>query len=132
MPISGGAIQPAILPGSVTRRIRLATKARSSEDGSQSGSRRRHSSSAIGWPSGVGRDTGPDADRAAEAGARQPEAKLVAGLGDEPVPALHANTAIADIGGTRHLVHGLAQRHVLARNPALAVRHLDPQALVGS
>jgi len=49
--ISGGAIHPAILPGSVTRCIRLAMNPRSLAEGSHWYSRRRHSSSVIGRPS---------------------------------------------------------------------------------
>jgi hypothetical protein len=52
MPISGGAIQPATLPASVTRRIKLLTNARSSAEGSQSHCLAGHASSSIGCPSG--------------------------------------------------------------------------------
>src|SRR5229473_988293 len=87
MPRSGGAIQAAILPGSITRCIRLLMKARSPSEGSQPGS--------------------------------------FACLGDEPVPALHADLAVAHIGGARRLVHGVAQRHLLGGGAALAVGHLQ-------
>src|SRR2546423_14270830 len=44
MPAAGGAIQLAILPGSVTGRMRLRTYARSSSVGSNSARRPSHSS----------------------------------------------------------------------------------------
>jgi hypothetical protein len=63
---------------------------------------------------------------------------LAAGTGDrsqpplrEPVPTLHTDIAIPDIGAERHLVHGAAHRHVLGRYPAFPVRHLDAQTLTG-
>ena len=52
MPITGGLIQFANLPGSTTRPIRLATKARSSAVGSHSLCRACHSASLTTRPSG--------------------------------------------------------------------------------
>src|SRR5258706_16052863 len=46
----------------------------------------------------IDRLVGPGADAAAEARARQAELEAVAGLADEPVPALHADLAVAHIG----------------------------------
>src|SRR6516164_9040254 len=73
----------------------------------------------------VGRDARPDADRAVEAGARQPEAEIMSVFREKPVPALHADIAIADIGAARHLVHSTAHRHVLGRHATLPVGCLD-------
>src|SRR5512135_2797300 len=53
MPESGGAIQLANLPGSVTRPMSECTKARSSSEGSQSLCRWVHSASEITLPSGL-------------------------------------------------------------------------------
>src|SRR5207302_4429480 len=50
IPVAGGAIQLAILPGSVTAFIRLRTYSRSSTVGSQSVFRRSNSSFAIKFP----------------------------------------------------------------------------------
>src|SRR5712691_9424595 len=50
IPVDGGAIQLAILPGSVTAFIRLRTYSRSSTVGSQTVFRRSNSSFAIKFP----------------------------------------------------------------------------------
>ena len=50
---------------------------------------------------GVGRHTSPSTDRAVEAGARQPEPKIMPGRGDEPVPALHASQHHQQFGDER-------------------------------
>eukprot|EP01036_Dinobryon_divergens_P041653 gene41653-55230_t len=52
MPMTGGAIQPANLPGSTTRPISEATKAKSSGVGSHSALRAVHSASLTTRPSG--------------------------------------------------------------------------------
>ena len=52
MPMTGGAIQLANLPGSTTRPIRLATKARSPPLGSQRSTLAFHSASLMTWPLG--------------------------------------------------------------------------------
>src|SRR5271167_3195581 len=52
-------------------------------------------------PLRVGPHAGPDADRAVEADARQPEPKIIPGFCEKPVPALHPDIAIPDIGGAR-------------------------------
>ncbi|HEU0178639.1 MAG TPA: hypothetical protein VFV58_30615 [Blastocatellia bacterium] len=49
-PVLGGAIQLAILPGSVTGFIRLRTDSRSSNAGSQSDERRSNSDCEISAP----------------------------------------------------------------------------------
>src|SRR6185437_10487659 len=64
---------------------------------------------------------GPGADRTAEARARQRQLHGIARLGDEAVPAFDADLAVADIGLPRRLVHGVPERHLLARDAALAV-----------
>src|SRR4029079_14994744 len=53
MPIGGGAIQPANLPGAVTRPMSNATNARSSGVGSHSRSCAFHSASSPTRPSGA-------------------------------------------------------------------------------
>ena len=52
MPMTGGAIQLANLPGSTQRPIRLATKARSVAEGSQVSTFIAHSASLTTRPSG--------------------------------------------------------------------------------
>ena len=97
MPRSGGAIQPAILPGSITRCMSECTKARSSSLGIQSVEPPLVFVAADQPALRLDRQAGPRADRAAEARGGQRQREVVAGALDHAVPALEADLAVLEI-----------------------------------
>ena len=125
MPFSGGAIQAAILPGSTTRCIRLATNARSSALGSHDAIRRVVLVLRDGPAGRIGRHAGPVPDRAAEARARQREAECVAGRFDQLVPARQAAHAVLGVRVAHDLVHRVAHRDGLGAHAAAAVGDVE-------
>ena len=127
MPPSGGAIQPANLPGSVTRCIRLPTKAAILLGRQPIVLPGPPFFGGDGLALRIGMDAGPGADRAPEARARQSEPEIVAGFLDQPVPALDADLAIFDVGRARHLVHRAAHRHLFRDYATLSVGQIDAQ-----
>jgi hypothetical protein len=108
MPRSGGAIQAAILPGSVTRFIRLLTNAVSAGVGSHWSFFASNSACADRVAQRVGEVAGPGADFAAEAGRRQLQFKVHAGALDAHVPARHADVAVLDVFQARDFIHAVA------------------------
>src|ERR1019366_3504064 len=84
-------------------------------------------------PSGqIGGNAGPRSDIAPETRAGQRQSERVAGLLDQPVPAFHAQLAVADVGAARHLVHGIAHRDLLDLRTSAPVRQFQRKALFDS
>jgi signal transduction histidine kinase len=120
MPRSGGAIQAAILPGSVTRCIRLLTKASCRlRLGSHSSFFASNSACADRLAFRRGRHAGPHAHLAAEARGRQLQLEGDAGALDRHVPARHADVAVLDVLQARDLVHAVAHADGLVLHAAL-------------
>src|SRR5664280_3085279 len=61
----------------------------------------------------IGGNPGPASDIAPETRAGQRQSERVAGLLDQPVPALQAQLAVADVGSPRDFVHGIAHGDLL-------------------
>src|ERR1039458_8371846 len=84
-------------------------------------------------PSGqIGGNAGPRSDIAPETRAGQRQSERIAGLLDQPVPALHAQLAVADVGASRDFVHGIAHRDLLGLRASAPVRQLQRKALLDS
>src|SRR5579871_2661651 len=60
-------------------------------------------------PERVGRNAGPEPDRAPKSGAGQGEARVESGCRDHAVPALEEDVALLDIGRAYGFVHGVAR-----------------------
>ncbi len=127
MPIAGGAIQLAKRPGSTTRPINEATKARSAALGSHWSTCAAHSTSPTTRPSGETFTRRQRTDVAVEGLVRHAQSRGDAGLGDDLVPALDAGHRILDEVVAQHLVERVQHRHVLLDELAI----LDLQHLVG-
>src|SRR5271166_3792471 len=69
---------------------------------------------ADGHAFGRRRHAGPVADASAEARAGQAQAKRMPGLLDQPVPALHADLAVAHVRAAGHLIHRIAHGDLFA------------------
>src|SRR5574341_1224376 len=104
MPVAGGAIQLAILPGSVTGLMNDQTYSRS-------------------WS--VGNHWWRPASQARSSSTRpvgQPQLEVDAGPGENPVPARQAPLAVDDVVVAQALVHGVERRRLDRADPAALQR----------
>src|ERR1017187_3442043 len=78
----------------------------------------------------IGGPSGPRSDVAPETRAGQRQTESISGLLDQPVPALHAQLTIADVGASRDLVHRVAHGDLLSLGAAVPVRQLQREGLL--
>ncbi len=113
MPRSGGAIQPAILPGATTCCIRLLHE-RAVGLGRQPFAFAPAKFVLVDDRTvRVAVHAGPDADRAVKARRRQRQSLSDAGALELTVPALEPELAVADVRRAQHFVHRVAHRNAL-------------------